>query len=171
MLVPAITKKQELEEAFKNILYTRKLMYFNGCVENFPHEIKTESDLFNFAILSKELELIGYIDFRLNLYDSKVFNFGLIKFCDGYEMTIASAIIEVIKYIQGLRPHKIDFRCVADNPAAFGYIKIMNLFSLQYYTNKITLHDVFKDLVGNYHDMLIFEFIRKENNNYVYHRN
>lgn len=164
MLVPAIMMKQEIEEAFNKLLYTDKLMWYDGCIDNFTHEVTTEEDKYAFAIVREDrydsYELIGYISFRISWYISEAFNFGLIKFAEKDEQIMASALCEVVHMLKSFKVHRIDFRCVVDNPVFPKYCKLVSQFVGAYNIKKFTLKDCMRDRKGKYHDMAIFELIR-----------
>lgn len=169
MLVPAITYKEEIEREFQKIQYTDKYLWYTGSINNFDLEVKTEGDKFAFAIVDKSDELygdivIGYISFRVDWYCSMAYNFSLIRFENLPEATriMASAIIEVIRMIESFNLHRIDFRCVSGNPAECGYDGIIERFHGQYKLRKIDFRDNIKDRQGNYHDTIVYELIRRE---------
>lgn len=177
MLVPAITYKETIEQEFKKIQYTDKYLWYTGSIDNYDIEVKTEGDKFAFAIVDAKKCLIGYISFRVDWYCSMAYNFGLIKFVDKERILtdrgivtyntaplIASAIREVIRMIESFNLHRIDFRCVSGNPAEDKYylICLKILRQRRYKLDKLTFHDNIKDTHGNYHDMIVYELIRRE---------
>jgi RimJ/RimL family protein N-acetyltransferase len=166
MLMPASVFKDEIEQEFRKMSYSEKLLWFDGCIDNYHHEIKEEDEKFAFAIVNKYESLIGYISFRIHWYDSCAYNFGLICFdtIHAKEHTVkymTSGILDVIRMIESFNLHRIDFRCVGDNPAAKRYIRLIDKFQKTYYRNAVTLTDTLKDREGKYHDTIIFELIRK----------
>lgn len=169
MLIPATMMKTEIEQAFARIAYTDKRMYFDGCIENYTVEIKEEAEKYQFAIVIPKKYadgyiLIGFISFRVHFYDSCAYNFGLIRFHDNdnAKKIMAGAIRQVIRMIDDMNLHRIDFRCVRDNPAADKYAKLMiNPKTKENYDCLLhMLVDTFRDRTGEYHDTLIYELIR-----------
>lgn len=172
MLVPASCYKEEIEKAFAKLAYTDKLMWYDGCIDNFHHELTDESDKYHFAIVENNT-LLGYISFRMDWYCSMAYNFGLMSFTDtyaddndfyGYKSTkpaIFKAIREVIRMVESFNPHRIDWRCVGGNPAARGYLGILKLFEDKYDIARGVFRDNMKDRHGNYHDTIMFEMIKK----------
>lgn len=172
MLIPASCYKEEIEKAFAKLAYTDKLMWYDGCIDNFRHELTDESDKYHFAIVENNT-LLGYISFRMDWYCSMAYNFGLMSFTDTYEddndfygykstkPAIFKAIREVIRMVESFNPHRIDWRCVEGNPAARGYLGILKLFEDKYDIARGVFRDNMKDRHGNYHDTIMFEMIKK----------
>lgn len=160
MIRPAIFFKDELTKAFGSILYTQEHFYYEGGIDNYEQEITEEADKFQFAILDHE-QLVGYISFRVDWYCSCAYNFGLISFADRPSKVIASAILAVIKMIEGFNLHRIDFRCICGNPAERGYDGIIEKFHGKYNLRKFAFVDNTRDRQGYYHDTIVYEMIRK----------
>lgn len=173
MLVPAACYKEEIEKAYARLAYTDKLMWYDGCIDNFRHELTDESDKYHFAIVENG-RLLGYVSFRVDWYCSMAYNFGLMSFIDGYEddndfygykstkPAIFKAIREVIRMVEGFNLHRIDWRCVGGNPAERGYLGILKLFEDKYDIARGVFRDNMKDRHGNYHDTIMFEMIKKD---------
>lgn len=163
MLEPAINYKEQIERAFARELYTSRLFWYDGCIDNYDHEIKTEGDKYSYAI-TQDGKLIGYISYRVDWYASCAFNFGLIKFEKGHTKVMSEAIREVINQIESYKLHRIDFRCVGGNPAKRGYSGIIRQIEKQnnYTVRSIDFIDNIKDREGNYHNTTMFELIRKD---------
>lgn len=172
MLVPAMCYKDEIEKAYTRLAYTQKLMWYDGCIENFKHELTEEDGKYQFAIVESG-QVIGYISFRVDWYCSMAFNFGLMSFMDIYfdnpsqeykssKPIVFKAIREVIRMIEGFNLHRIDFRCVSGNPAELKYTGIVSMYHKDFKIRKVAFKDNIKDRQGNYHDTLMFELIRKE---------
>ena len=70
MLIPAILKKQEIEQSFKRYYYTDDMMYETGGLSNWMPNIQeeTESGRFQYAIVNSKEDLIGYLDYRIDWY-------------------------------------------------------------------------------------------------------
>ena len=85
MLVPAIIKKNEILEAFKNYYYTEDMMYETGGLTNWLPNIQeeTESGRFQYAIVNSDGKLLGYLDYHIDWYSSCASRFGLISFDRG----------------------------------------------------------------------------------------
>lgn len=172
MLVPASCYKEEIEKAFAKLAYTDKLMWYDGCIDNFRHELTDESDKYHFAIVENG-RLLGYVSFRVDWYCSMAYNFGLMSFVDtyaddndfyGYKSTkpaIFKAIREVMRMVKSFDLHRIDWRCVSGNPAEKNYAGIASMLTREYHVRKVAFKDNMKDRHGNYHDTIMFELIKK----------
>lgn len=77
---------------------------------------------------------------------------------------IASGIIAVIQLIESFNLHRIDFRCVSGNPANKKYIRILTKLIEKYSIVDLIFRDNIKDTHGNYHDTIVYELIRREEN-------
>ena len=173
MLVPAACYKEEIEKAYARLAYTEKLMWYDGCIDNFRHELTDESDKYHFAIVENNT-LLGYISFRVDWYCSMAYNFGLMSFIDEYaddndfygckstKPAIFKAIREVIRMVESFNLHRIDWRCVGGNPAERGYLGILKHFEDKYDIARGVFRDNMKDRYGNYHDTIMFEMIKKD---------
>ena len=173
MLVPAACYKEEIEKAFAKLAYTDKLLWYDGCIDNFRHELTDESDKYHYAIVENNT-LLGYISFRVDWYCSMAYNFGLMSFTDtyaddndfyGYRSTkpsIFKAIREVMRMVKSFDLHRIDWRCISGNPAEKNYTGIASMLTKEYHVRKVAFKDNMKDRHGNYHDTIMFEMIKKD---------
>lgn len=174
MLIPANVYKEQIEKAFAQEQYSDRLMWYDGCIDNYDHEIKTECDKYSFAIVNDNL-LIGYVSFRVDWYCSMAFNFSLIKFIDSYQDNVTqtcksskpimiNAIREIIKMVEGFNLHRLDFRCVSGNPAENGYKGIVKIIKKtgRYNIRIVDFIDNIKDRKGDYHNTIMYELIRSE---------
>jgi hypothetical protein len=164
MLKPAILYKDQIEKYFREIYYTEDMLFETGCCnENWTPNISdnTSNDMFQFAIVDSENECVGYISFRVDWYASNAYNFGLISFDRG-NFLVGKALQEVMnKLIYEFKVHRIEWRMVGGNPVERHYDK----FCSKYNGTKHILHDVIKDVSGNYHDNIIYEIILDNINN------
>jgi len=172
MLVPAMCYKEEIEKAYTSLAYSEKLLWFDGSIDNFRHEVTEEADKYSFAIVESG-QVIGYISFRVDWYCSMAYNFGLMSFMDIYfdntsqeykstKPIVFKAIREVTRMIESFNLHRIDFRCVGGNPAEDGYIGILSHFDDRYSIVRGVFRDNIRDRQGNYHDTIMFEMIKKD---------
>jgi len=162
MLVPAISRKSEVEALFKSYLYTDEITFYNGCIENYEWTMKEEDGKYQYAIVNQEDNVVvGYISYRVDYYAHQVCNFGLICFNQKpkYKMTMAMGIREVIKDILLMRPRRIEFRYVSDNKAGKGYQKIVERAAGGYNKNLVQLTGYMRDKYGRYHNLIICELI------------
>ena len=161
MLVPAICYKDQIIRYSDELRYTKKMMFYNGCVETGRMQITEEptEGRYQWAVVDRDNQLVGYIGYQVDYFSSGAYGFGLISFSDN-KTVMAEGILQAMKHIENMKLHRIEWRCVGDNPAFTRYIKICNRLT-DYDFNKCCLHDIFKDAYGQYHDCWIFELIRK----------
>ena len=162
MLVPAATLQRELEHRFSIFQYSDELMLYNGCIQNYPWQFKEQDGHYQYAIVTSELHLVGYVSYNVDFYSHQVYGFGLICFDENpkYKMIMATAIRQIINQIQYMRPHRIEFRYVSDNKAAKGYQKIVERMCGPYHEiNEFRFTGYMRDRHGVYHDLSICEII------------
>ena len=171
MIVPAYPYKDQIEQGFARLAYTEKLLWYDGCIENFRHELPDGEDRYQFAIVESG-QVIGFICFRVDWYCSQAFNFGLMSFMDSYfdnptqeykdsKPVMFEAIRKVIRLVDSFNLHRIDFRCVSGNTAEKRYDGIVKLFDMDYRIRKVAFKDNIRDRQGNYHDTIMYELIRR----------
>lgn len=163
-LVPAVAYKEEIEKYSDLMRYSQEMMFYNGCSEHgrvYIHTDPTEGN-YQWAIVNDKKELVGYIAYRVDYFSGCVYSFGLLKFKDE-PLVMANGIKRAIEHIISLKPHRIEFRCVSDNPAGIGYSKILkNVCKNEMRYQIFHLTDVFKDAYGSYHGCCIFEVIGRK---------
>lgn len=164
MLVPAISRKDEVVKHAQQLLFTDKAMYWNGAIQldgDLSYMCEVINDRYNYAIINNNDIVIGYFSYRVEYYDSSVYGVQFISFTDKAEdkAIIANDLRTIFKEFE--RFHRIEFRCAGGNPAEKRYDRI-NLYFKSHAYNKITLRDVFKDKYGSYRNEYIYEFIKEE---------
>lgn len=163
MLAPAILYKEEIEQGFKKYYYTDEMMYECGCLENWTPAIEDNSgdSKYQYAIINKDNKVIGYIAYDIDWYSSCASNFGLLSFDKGNAI-IGKSLFEVLDtLLNDYKLHRISWRMVGGNPVEKSYDR----FCKKYNGRKHILRDVFKDRRGKYHDDIIYEIIREEDEN------
>lgn len=161
MLKPAILYKNVIIRAFQERFYTDDMMYETGCNENWSPDISECPDAFTFqfAVVNKANECVGFIGFKVDWYSSCAYNFGIMSFDKG-NVLIGKALKEVMdKIIHEFKLHRIEWRMVGGNPVEKHYDK----FCKKYNGNKYVLHDYCKDNYGNYRNSIIYEIILEDN--------
>ena len=157
MLIPAILKKQEIENAFRKYYYSDEMMFETGSLDNWLSEISENpsGSRYQYAIVDNKAKLIGYIDYTIDWYSSCAHNFGLISFDKG-NILIGKAVKEIMdKLINEYHLHRIEWRMIGGNPVERSYDR----FCFSNGGTKHILKDVFKDKYGKYHDDIIYEII------------
>ncbi len=159
MLVPAILHKEQIQKEFQKKYYTTDMMYESGCLGNFGPDIKDypEEYEFQYAIISGD-RLIGYLGYYIDWYIDKAYNFGLMSFDKGNPVIGKDVFTELERLVKA--HHRVEWRMVGGNPAERGY----DHFVQKHNGKKHILKDAIRDTDGNYHDDIIYEIV-KENEN------
>lgn len=154
MLVPALAYKEDIEKAFAWELYEDNYFYYCGYPSTEIPEIKTEENRYQYAILDKDGYLTGYFTYRICPATDTVGSFGLYAFRPSTVLgkDIYKKMRELIKIHR-----RIEWRMIGGNKVQPTYDHLCRKFG----GNKVVLHDVCKDIHGNYHDEHIYEIVRK----------
>ena len=161
MLVPAISKKQELEQLFAEHLYDDDMFLYNGCPHcNMIPELTPKENIYRWAIVEKygyPLEkVIGYFTYYIDTSNDNVCSFGFYSFDKG-NPRIGIDVYRKMKELA--KDHRrIEWRMIGGNPVEKHYDKLCKHF----HGNKVILHNVVKDRKGNYHNEAIYEIIKIE---------
>ena len=157
MLIPAILKKNEIQEAFKRYYYSDDMMYETGGLNNWLQNIQEETEIgrFQFAIVNSKEKLVGYLDYHIDWYNSCASRFGLISFDRGNPIVGMDLYSELKKLIYEYKLHRIEWRMIGGNPIEKNYDKFCDKFG----GTKHILRDAIKDKYGKYHNDIIYEII------------
>ena len=157
MLIPAIIKKNDILESFKRYYYSDDMMYETGSLNNWLPNIQeeTETGRFQYAIVDSKENLIGYLDYHIDWYNSCASRFGVISFDRGNPIVGRDLFNELNKLINNYKLHRIEWRMIGGNPVERNYDKFCKMFN----GTKHILKDVVKDKYGKYHDDIIYEII------------
>lgn len=159
MLVPAVLRRNEIEEAFKKYYYTDDMMYETGGLCNWRPDIAEcpDAETFQFAIVSNDSDerLIGYLAYNIDWYDSCAHNFLILSFDRGNPIVGKDLYNEMEKLVNEYKLHRIEYRMVGGNPIEKHYDK----YCEKYNGRKLILKDATKDKYGVYHDDMIYEII------------
>lgn len=159
MIVPALSRKEDVEEAFLRHLYTDEMFYYTGYANSASAglpEIDRGDGLYQWAIVDEDDDLdlvVGYISYRIDGDTRAADRFGLFSFDRG-NPAIAAALLEVIERLRGCC-HRIEWRMIEGNPVQKHYDKICEKFG----GTRLTLHDFTVDRFGRYHDEYIYEIL------------
>ena len=161
MLVPAITKKEELLQAYHLKYYTKEAMFESGWQGiNEPNILNDDNGgTEQYAVVDKENKLIGYISFYFDTYAKVAQSFCMICFDEGNPIFGRDLYALLKRIIKDYKPHIMEWRMVSGNPVERHY----DSFCKRYDGNKYILKDRFKDRWDNYHDNIIYEIIFEEN--------
>ena len=83
MLKPAAIYQDVLMEKFTSILYTEDYYFFCGYPSTELPEIEVEDGKYNYAIVDKEDNVIGFFSYQVFSLTNTAHNFGLISFDKG----------------------------------------------------------------------------------------
>lgn len=164
MIIPAAKYKTEIETFCDEHRYDQGMLWFQGTIEHGRIDVLRDDyddgTRFQWAIVDKEKQLVGYMSYRFDPYARSLHGIGLYAFTDNH-IAMMQGILDVIKEIKKLNPHRIEFRAVSGNPAISNYDKIINHFTNRYTVNVMVYHDVFRDIYGKYRNDLIYELVEK----------
>ena len=157
MLVPAISRKDELEKLFANHIYDNNMFLF-GHTFDFENEFSTNNinnGEYQWAIVDKDDKVIGYFRYHVDMISDTVNRFNLITF-----KTDSITGIDVYKLMKKLIKiyHRIEWQMVEGNPAKPHYDR----FCKRYNGKRVKLHDAVVDPYGYYHDMYIYEILKNK---------
>ena len=161
MLVPAVLFKDKIEELSKKMMYDDNMFYDSGTVDPYSISIQcdqkdSDSSKFEYAILTRDGELIGWFRYYLNWYNRQLYLTGLTNLVGKPNPIIGYDIYhEVMRVTRIYKIHRIEFRMIGGNHVQRAYDKICKRF----HGNRFVLKDVFRDRYGEYHDEIIYELI------------
>lgn len=158
MLVPAILHKEQIIKCIQKFFYTTDMLYEVGCMDNWvPNILDCPSENnFQYAIIDNNEKLIGYLEYSIDWYVSKAYNFALFSFDRGNILVGRTVFRKLEELVNTL--HRVEWRAVGGNPACRAYDK----FIKKHNGNKHILKDSIRDGDGQYHDDIIYEIV---NNN------
>ena len=160
MLKPAILYKDELEKLFAAEIYTERYFYYCGYLYYFDLPvIKAQSEHYQWAIIERDEYLldgvIGYLAYRVNPTTDNVYNFGLYSFDEGNQTVIRDTYDKLEELVRD--HHRVEWRVIDGNHAKRGY----DSFCKKHNGNIVCLHDVTKDLKGEYRNEYIYEIVKE----------
>lgn len=154
MLIPAIAKKKEIEELFARNLYNDNMFLYVGCGHcNYIPDLKPEDGVYDWAIVDKTDNVVGYFSYRIVTYTESVQHFRLISFASN--PIIGIDVYRKMKELVSTY-HRIEWCMVGGNPVEAHYDK----FCARYGGRKLKLQDATKDSQGMFRDMYIYEIIK-----------
>lgn len=153
MLVPAITKKEDLEELFSAEIYKEDFFYYTGWAHT--HElpdIKPKNNVYQWAIMDGE-KVVGYLAYDIDLPTDCVCSFGLYSFDRGNPVIGRDLLKEMERLVK--THHRLEWRCIEGNPVERHYA----WFCERHGGEVSILHDYCRDMEGHYRDCYIYEVI------------
>lgn len=117
-------------------------------------DIKPEDNVYQWAIVDKDDNILGYFEYYIDRYVDCARNFGLYAFDSNHIIGI-----DIYRKMKELvrNHHRIEWCMVAGNPVERHY----DTFCAKYGGKKIKLQDATKDTRGMYHDVYIYEIIKE----------
>lgn len=157
MLVPAIMYKEQIAREFQKHFYSIDMFYETGGLHNWIPTIDESPDFSTrqYAIVDKENKLLGYLGYRINHYNSCVYNFGLFSFDKGNQIIGRDLFNHMDELVQ--KYHRVEWRMVGGNPVERHYDK----FCEKHNGTKHVLRDAVKDEDGNYRNDIIYEIVNE----------
>ncbi len=159
MIVPAATRKTDVLEKFRTLLYTQEMFLLSGgesgwipVVDDFPVPGR-----FQYAVVDSKNNVVGYIEFQIDWYASCARNFAIVSF-DKNGLTGLNAARQIKKLLQSFKLHRVEWRMVGGNAIEGKYDKICK----KYGGAKHVLKDAIRDKYGAYHDDVIYEIINRD---------
>lgn len=166
MLEPAILYKDELEKKFAKEMYTERYYYYVG----YPHEfelpdIRVKEYYYQWAIVEPfdnfDNRVIGYLAYHVDPSTDNVDRFGLYSFSEGDQTVIRDTYDKLEELVRD--HHRVEWRVIDGNHAKRGY----DAFCKKHNGNIVCLHDVTKDLKGNYRNEYIYEIVKEVDSKYL----
>ena len=156
MLVPAILYKDEIIEEMRKYFYTDDMMYEVGELDNRVPDIADNPDryTFQYAIVDDKKNLIGYLAYSVDWYDSCAYNFGLFSFDRGNVLVGRELFSKMEELVHKF--HRVEWRMIGGNPVEKSYDK----FCKKHNGTKHVLKDVFKDRSMKYKNFVIYEIVK-----------
>lgn len=157
MLVPAVSRKEELAKKFAEEIYTEKYFYYTGYqhTHGLP-KFDDEDNQYRWAIVREsDNEVVGYLAYFIDGVTDTARNFGLYSFGSG-DITVGIDVLNHMKHLIRWH-HRVEWCVVCGNPVE----KVYDKFCERYGGNKVVLHKCMKagDNTGKWYDSAIYEIV------------
>lgn len=117
MLVPAALYKEEIHRNFFKYMYEDEMMLYTGYNGMEVPVITDNNDgQYQYAIIDNDNHLIGYLTYRVDLYNSCASCFGLYSFDKNNSIIGIDVYKELRKLINTYKLHRIEWRMIGGNP-------------------------------------------------------
>ena len=155
-LVPAINYKNEIEKYIRSIYYSNESYLMSGYNHSYNEIIEDDKDgsLFQWAILNNSNQLMGFVSYKIDWYDSNLKKLKLLSFVEG-SICVKYAMKAIVDKINSYNLHKMTFWCVDKDPMLRRYTNFTNNNGGTIFIIK----DEFKDNYGKYHDLYRFDIM------------
>ena len=149
MLKPAFLYKNEIENHFAEVMYSDECFYFMGYAHGHAcPNLEPADNVYDWAIINKANEVIGWFAYQINPITDSVYNFGLYSFDKG-NVLIGKDVFEKIEELIA-NHRRIEWRVIAGNPVIRSYDRLCKKHNGQ----KVVFHKVTKD-----HDEYVYEIL------------
>jgi hypothetical protein len=158
-LVPAIRYKSEIEKYIQSIMYSEESYYMSGFKHSYTVDIpETDNDgrSFHWAVLNNSGQLVGYISYDIEFYDSVLRNLKILSFVKG-SICIGLALQQIIEMINDYNLNKIIIYTIDDNLIRSKYDNLAKNNNGKKYVFK----EEYKDNKGKYHDLIRYDIFTK----------
>ena len=155
----ALSYKDKIEKCFAENLYSDKMFYYRKNTRSFMQPTihgDTINTIHQFVSIDKDKNLMGYIEFNIDKYKLEASSFRVFKFnSDITEITndLNQILYDLIyKFL-----HRVEIIVVDSDPFIDIYENLLKEYT--YIANKFIFTDAVKDIKGNYHNEIMYEFI------------
>ena len=154
MLIPTITRQDDIISAFRRLLYSNELFYYTGypACNELP-VINCETGIYQYAIVDSDDKLIGFFQYHINLVMDTVDRFGLISFDIGNITVTLDAMQKMQELIRDHR--RVTWNCIEGNPVSRVYDRICS----HYNGYKSIMHKCTRNDNGEYLDSYVYEIL------------
>lgn len=154
MLVPAISRKDELERLFAEHLYNEDMFLYNG----YPYcnqipDLTPRENEFKWAIVDKENVVVGYFCYYINNHCDSACSFGLYSF--KRDSIIGFDVYKKMKELVSTY-HRVEWRMIGGNPVQKHYDR----FCKRHCGNRVVLYDAVKSPNGEYQNEYVYEIVK-----------
>lgn len=155
MLVPAISKKTELEELFCVHLYDTDMFYYNGYPHcNYIPDLSPKENEYRWAIVDNN-RVIGYFSYCVDVNTNCAYKFGLFSFERNNPMVGIDVYRKMKELVSTYR--RIEWRMIQGCSAQ----RIYDKFCKRHNGNRVMLHSVTKDVNGKFRNEYIYEIYKE----------
>lgn len=160
MIHSALEYKNEIELLFAKHIYDIRNQYYYGYPgTNMIRIHENTYDGHQFAITKDGTnDVIGVVQYSINLVTGSVFDFGIISFTDNDNF--GKDLLEIVHNIfTKYNLNRMEFRCFSGNPVLRHYKKFMKVAN----GNQVGyFHECGKLMDGSIHDAYAFEILRRD---------
>lgn len=160
MLDIAKKYEKEFQEKYINTWYDIRYQYYrDSSGDRIPQLADNCYDRRDFVSLNNNGEVIGFISYFYNDVNRSASQFGAISFDIGSPI-FAKDLIQIMGDIFfKFKLDRIEFWCFEDNPATYGYRKLIKRFGGKEVAH---LRRTCRLMDGKLHDSVIFEILRED---------